>query len=524
MCSSLLQEVYRLLPLIQILLYISGRQCAPKLGGILFEQLFLETFMHDENNTNANFKREFTVRVPVYQTNIKNSTSLYAKLTGNSIINSDISRSRHKNKELKHLENNVNTISNNSDFNNFTRITTNKLTTSFPSTFTSTAPSTTVKINTTYHSSKPEKPNDGKTLKHVEKEKIKWDVNKTTVKDNESQRKSDMMKSRRDGAMLQSNGYAFNGNNCQMRGDRVLCGYNNKELETTEPQSADKDCIPRGDRIECGYVNRRTDNRRNNKENKDVKTGSKITNVTDYLTTNITVTSYTNTTIKTIHPLPLTNNTITTNHTSTGNIEDQPESSKFETQELLEDVEKSIASVITSANTSTTTIATSSVSTNENESMTISNVSTSSSIIKPEFASLKIMELIGRVEKLLASADTIKTFNISYPIVAGNQPSTLSTLKKEPAEILNLTIRKSNDNSISLASTVTLTNFTVNSIVSTTTSFTPPTTTTTTTTSTTTTTTTPVPYIDDGEYCVEKDGRIVCYDSPQEDYDDFLEK
>ncbi|XP_063626769.1 probable serine/threonine-protein kinase dyrk2 isoform X2 [Cydia splendana] len=510
----------RSLLLIQILLIISGGQCAPKLGGILFEQLFLETFMDDENNTNANYKREFTVRVPVYQTNIKNSTSLYAKLTGNSLIKSDKSRSRHKNKELKHLKHNVKTISNNSDFNNSSGINKNKLTTSFPSTFTSTVPLTTVKIKTTYHSYNPEKPNDSKTLKHVEKEKIKLDVNKTAVKQNESQKSSNMPKSRRDGEMLQSNGYAFNGNNCQMKGDRVLCGYNNQELETIELKAADRDCILRGDRIECGYVNRKANNRRNNKENIAVETRSEIKNVTDNLTTS-SVTSYTNTTIKTTHATEITK---TTNHTSAGNIEDQSDSSKFETQELLEDVKKSIASIITNANTSTTTTSTSS---NENDSITKSNISTSTTIIKeqPEIASLKIIELINRVEKLLASADTITTFNVSYPIVASNKSSTFfSTLKEEPTELLNLTIGKSNRNSVSLASTVTLTNSTVNSTVSTTTSSTSTTSTSTTTTSTSTTTTTPVPYIDDGEYCVEKDGRIVCYDSPQEDYDDFLEK
>ncbi|XP_061720317.1 serine-rich adhesin for platelets-like isoform X2 [Cydia pomonella] len=474
--------------------------------------------MDDENNTNANYKREFTARVPVYQTNIKNSTSLYAKLTGNSIINSEISRLRLKHKELRRLENNVNSISNNSDLNNSTGITKNNLTTSFPSTFTSTVPLTTVKINTTYHSSKLEKPNDGQTVKHVEKGKIKWDVNKSTEKYNESQKSSDMTKSRRDGAMLQSNGYAFNGNNCQMRGDRVLCGYNNQELETTEPESADKDCIPRGDRIECGYVNRRTDKRRNNKA---VETGHEIKNMTDNLTTRTTVGSYTNTTIKATHALPLINITETTNPTSTGNIEDQPELSKYETQELLEDVEKSIASVLTNAKTSTTTTSTATTTSIANYSTTISNMSTSTIIIKeqPTFSNLKIMELIDRVEKILASADTIATFNLSYPIAASNTSSkSLSKLKEEPAEILNLTIRTSNDNSVSLASTVTLANFTVNS-----TSITLSTSTTSTTT-TTTTTTTPVPYIDDGEYCVEKDGRIVCYDSPQEDYDDFLEK
>ncbi|XP_063386265.1 rhoGEF domain-containing protein gxcJ-like isoform X2 [Cydia fagiglandana] len=517
----------RLLLLIQILLIISGGQCAPKLGGILFEQLLLETFMDDENNTNANYKREFTARVPVYQTNIKNSTSLYAKLTGNSLIKSAISRSRHKNKDIKRLEHNVKTISNNSDFNNSSGITKNKLTTRFPSTFTSLVPLTTVKINTTYHTYKPEKPNDRKTLKHVEKEKIKLDVNNTEVKHNESQKSFNMPKSRRDGEMLQSNGYAFNVNNCQMRGDRVLCGYNNQELETIKPEAADKDCILRGDRIECGYVNRRTDNRRNNKKNKAVDSGSEIKNVTDNLTTiSVTSKSNTNTTIKPTHATEITK---TTNRTSTGNVEDQSDSSKFETRKLLEDVEKSIASIITNANTSTTAISTSSATTitNKNDSITISNISTSTSntIIKeqPEFASLKIIELINRVEKLLASAGTITTLNLSYPIVASNESSTsFSTLKEEPTELLNLTIRKSNRYSVSLSSTVSLTNSTVNSTVSTTSSTS--TSSTSTTTTTTTTTTTPGPYIDDGEYCVEKDGRIVCYDSPQEDYDDFLEK
>ncbi|XP_047996728.1 cell wall protein DAN4-like [Leguminivora glycinivorella] len=344
--------------------------------------------------------------------------------------------------------------------------------------------------------------------------------------------------------MLQSNGYAFNDNNCQMRGDRVLCGYNNEGLETIEPEPANKDCIPRGDRIECGYVNRRTDNRRNNKDIKVVEAGSTIQNVTDYITTDaieIVVPSYTNATNKTTNTLPPLNNTEVNTRSGVSSIEDQPELSKIDTEELLEDVEKSIALIITNASISTTSVTTTPRVFTDTSTMTNTPSSTTIRETQTKFDSLKIFELIDRVEKILSSAGAITTSKTNN---ASNKSFTPMSTLKEPTNVFNMTGRKSNENSSTRTADFTIntsvstsattnTNITSPSTKSTsitttsTTSTTSTSTTTSATTTTTTTTTTPIPYIDDAEYCVEKDGRIVCYDNPQEVYDiddDFLEK